>query len=390
MKKLSLLTLSLLAMISCGSGEKSLTIYNDLAIDRLGELIEIEIENADQYVVCTPEGKALETQTTHEGNLIFVASVEASSSSKYLLRKGERPAIDTVAVGRVFTERKSDIAWESDKIGYRAYSKVAGENGDKLYGMDIFTKRSSSPVLEMLYSTVTDPEYKKIRAEISKKDPTAAATLRDALTFHLDHGLGMDYYAVGATLGAGTAALLEEGEIRYPLYYDKCEILDKGGLRFKFRLTYDPVTINGQQIVEVRTITLDAGSHFNNIEVEYRNLSEPNDVAIGIVLHDQGDDMAQGEGYIAYAEPTHQYGWQTYNAIIYPTTMEYEKDLLEQPEGIVYGHLLAKGSYTPNEPLNYYMGAAWNRWGFASATEWFKFVEQQKARYDSPLRYEIR
>ena len=53
-----------------------------------------------------------------------------------------------------------------------------------------------------------------------------------AISYHIDHGNGMDCYAVGPTLGGGTAALMPDSAIVYPYCYKDYEILDNGPLRF--------------------------------------------------------------------------------------------------------------------------------------------------------------
>ena len=56
--------------------------------------------------------------------------------------------------------------------------------------------------------------------------------LNRGISYHVDHGNGMDCYAVGPTLGGGTAALFPDSTIVYPYCYKDCEILDNGPLRF--------------------------------------------------------------------------------------------------------------------------------------------------------------
>ena len=45
------------------------------------------------------------------------------------------------------------------------------------------------------------------------------AALHRTLTYHRDHGYGMDAYTVGPTMGAGVPALMEGKEFVYPLCY---------------------------------------------------------------------------------------------------------------------------------------------------------------------------
>ncbi len=390
MKKLLTLLLSLLCLASCGSDQYTVVVENTSQIDRIGEVVEVQIENPDLYVVVGPNGKPIETQTTYDQKIIFQASVAAASTTTYTLCKGERPIIDTVVTGKVYPNRKNDFAWENDKIGYRVYSKIAGETGERLLGYDVFTKRGRRPVLEQLYTIENDPHDRALVLELKQTNPVASKTLSDAISYHIDHGQGMDYYAVGPTLGCGTAALIENNEIVYPEYYDSIEILDKGGLRLTFKLTFDPVEIDGQQVTEIRTITLNAGSHFNDIEVEYRGLTKPRNVVAGIVIHDSGDVKSLGEGYMAYSEPAHIFGWQTYCAVIYPQEqMKANVVYFDEPKGAAQGHILAEGTYQPNETLKYHMGAGWNRWIFDSADEWFEHVAQQKQILDQPLSVKV-
>lgn len=364
---------------------------NSSSIDRMDEVVEVEIADADSYAVYTAQGKPIQAQTTYDGKLIFCASVAAKSSTKYLLRKELRVDLDTIATGAVFPQWYDDFAWENDKIGFRAYSdKILKMGGTPLYGYDIFTKRSRTPVLDVLYNTQFDKYYGPLIRSNRESNPSFSKTLSNATTYHLDHGFGVDYYVVGPTLGSGTAALIDNGEILYPLYHSKSEILDRGGLRVTFRLTFAPVKVGEDMVQEVRTITLDKGSHFNHIEVEYLNLTSPREVVVGIVLHDSGECSRLGKGFIAYAEPKHYYGWQTYNAVIYPESKSSEVALFAKPRGNALGHILTKGEYSSDTKMQYYMGAGWNRWGFPTAESWFGYVEQQQQRYNEPLRCEVK
>ncbi len=389
MNKCYLLSLFSLLLLSCGADELQLTVSNNSPIDRVGEIVEIDIENADQYALYTKEGDALQCQTTYEGKLIFHADVKAESTTKYILRRDRRLPLDTIATGKVYPQWFDDFGWENDKIAFRTYSEKMAERGDKLYGYDIFTKRYDRPVLDILYGVQFDKEYQATIKRLRAESPKLVQPLSAAVTYHVDHGLGMDYYVVGPTLGSGTAALVFNDQIEYPTYYDSVEILDQGGLRLTFRLTYDPVEIGCDMVQEVRTITLDKGTHFNHIEVEYKKLSTSTDLVVGLVMHDNGENSACGDGYIAYAEPKHHYGWQTYNAVIYPDEVKNRIQYFDEPKGTAQGHILSEGVYTPGEKLSYYMGAGWNRWGFKTPQEWFDYVKEQREVLKTPLTYRI-
>lgn len=385
MRIIHLITLTLLGFTSCKTSTQIISVTNNSKIDRTDEIVELMVENPDNYTLFTHDGVQVSCQTTYDEKIVFPATVAANSTSKYELRKGKRLPLDTIATGDIYPQWFNDFAWENDKIAFRTYSKKMLETGNKLFGYDIFTKRSKVPILDVLYGTQFDKEYKGLIKELREKKSPAAGALATATSYHIDHGFGMDYYVVGPTLGCGTAALINNGEIAYPGFYDKCEILDKGGLRLTFRLTYAPVEINGDSVTEVRTITLDSGCHFNQIEVEYQGVTKQSSTVIGIVLHDDGETKELKDNYIAYAEPKHKFGWQTYNAVIFPDNMKASVKFFDEPKGPAKGHILTMGDYAPSTKLSYYMGAGWNRGGFPKPSDWFTYVKQQQQIYDQPL-----
>ena len=67
----------------------------------------------------------------------------------------------------------------------------------------------------MRYKTELDPETRAKISELRKTDPKAAQQLAESVSYHIDHGNGLDYYKVGPTLGAGTSALLANDSIVY-------------------------------------------------------------------------------------------------------------------------------------------------------------------------------
>ena len=100
-----------------------------------------------------------------------------------------------------------DIAWENDKAAYRAYGPALEASGERAWGYDVFTKSVSEPVVEMRYARELDPQARaKISAWRKEGRKEQADSLAQAISYHVDHGNGMDCYSVGPTLGGGTAA----------------------------------------------------------------------------------------------------------------------------------------------------------------------------------------
>lgn len=71
-----------------------------------------------------------------------------------------------------------------------------------------------------------NPETKAKIAELRKLSETCTGIVQ-SVSYHVDHGNGLDCYKVGPTLGGGTAALMPDGEIVYPYCYATQDILDR-------------------------------------------------------------------------------------------------------------------------------------------------------------------
>ncbi len=368
---------------------------NNSTIDRESEVVAVsELDTPEEYIVLGADGFEIPSQVTYDGKLLFQAAVAAGEQENFsLVKAARRMPFAAIASGNIYPNRLDDIAWESDKIGYRVYSKRAGADGWTLYGYDVFTKIGSRPVLDDLYAAECDQRtrayIKKLRDAGNELD---AKILHAAISYHIDHGQGMDYYPVGKTLGCGTAALARDGEIFYPEYFRDYEILDNGGLRFTFKLVFDPVKIGEDMIVEERIISLDAGQHFNLVKVNFKNLTSESDVVLGLVTHDDAQVSQVRDISIAYAEPEHKYGWQTYVAAVFPESMTPSVKFFSQEEGkdrSATGHVLSQGVLKPGETMEYYMGAGWNRWCFDTADDWFAHVREQEIVLNEPLEYKL-
>ncbi len=384
MRLLNILFISFL-LTSCGH-QIILEISAPDDCDIINQVYEISIESPAHVAVFDAQGVEIPSQMTHDNYLLILANVKAGTTQSYYVRKATPSAgYQTIACGKLYPEKLNDLAWENDKIGFRAYSKPNMAAGNKLYGYDIFTKRGFYPVLEDIYAPEIDPfnAAEMIRLREIDVDMVAYEEFIRPLSYHLDHGKGMDYYPVGPTMGCGTAALVVDEKPIYPTYFSACEILDNGPLRFTAKLQFDAVEIDGDSVVEERTITLDAGTHFNKIDVRYHGLSKPTKVVVGLVLHDEAKRHQITDNSIAYIEPMHSVGWQTYNAVLFGDDMSPAIDLFDTKtraaHGGAYGHIQAEGIYNPDTTLTYYMGAGWNGWELYTIESWFDLVAESAA-----------
>jgi len=396
-------------LASCAGSRRSMTVIvtNPLAIERAGELVEVplsdvvaqlKLTDTAQIAVLDAAGRQVPYQVTYDRKVIFPAAAGANGTAVYTIRRGVPPPFDTVSCGRCYPERLDDVAWENDLGGFRAYGPALQARGERGFGYDLFTKyNTSKPVLASLYADELSAEKRAKIAELRKTDPKAASELQEAISYHIDHGYGMDCYAVGATLGAGAAALMDGDTLIYPYCYRTQEILDNGPLRFTVKLEFHPLAVRGDSgVVETRVISLDAGSYLNKTVVWYTRLKEAMPVAAGIVLREPDGAVAAdaSAGFITYADPTTDRSGASGRIFVgaaFPAPLKEAKTVLfsakeKRERGGADGHVLAVGEYSPDAGYTYYWGFAWSKAAIKTADEWNRYMAEYAQKLRAPLR----
>ena len=346
MKKVFLFVAAVLLCLACNEAGRtvSVTVSNATSLERSGEMVEVSmgevssklhLPDTAQIVVVDAEGQQVPYQITSDEKVIFPVTVQANGSAVYTIKVGIPQECPVKACGRYYPERVDDVAWENDLTAFRAYGPALQETGERAFGYDIWTKyNTTEPVVEARYEGELNPDMKAKIAELGKTDPKAAQELYRSVSYHVDHGNGLDCYKVGPTLGGGTTALMAGDTIVYPYCYAIQEILDNGPLRFTVKLVYNPLVVKGDStIIETRIITLDAGSYCNKTVVSYTNLKETMPLAVGIVLHEpDGAIVADAaNGYMTYVDPTDNAGGDNGKIFVgaaFPTLVKEAKAVL--------------------------------------------------------------
>lgn len=386
----------------------TVTVTNPLAMERSNEMVEVSMETvtdrlglADtaQIVVLNADGQQVPYQITYDGKVIFPAAIAAGGTATYTIQTGTPEAFDVKACGRCYPERMDDMAWENDLVAFRAYGPALQAKGERGFGYDLFTKyNTTEPMLEAMYAKELDKETLAKIAELKKTDPKAAAELSHERSYHIDHGYGMDCYAVGPTLGAGVAALMVNDTIIYPWCYKNQEILDNGPLRFTVKLEFTPLTVKGDStVVETRLITLDAGSHLNKTAVSYSNLKETLPIVAGIVLHEpDGAVVADAaNGYITYVDPTTgPDNGKIFMGAAVPAVVKDAKTVLfsekeKKERNNADGHVLAVSDYEPGSEYVYYWGFAWDKADIKTADAWNRYMADFAQKVRNPLTVKV-
>ena len=386
----------------------TVTVTNPLAMERSNEMVEVSMETitnrlglADtaQIVVLDADGQQVPYQITYDGKVIFPATIAANGAATYTIQTGTPEAFDVKACGKCYPERMDDMAWENDLVAFRAYGPALQAKGERGFGYDLFTKyNTTEPILEAMYAKELNKETRAKIAELKKTDPKAAAELSRERSYHIDHGYGMDCYAVGPTLGAGVAALMVNDSIIYPWCYKNQEILDNGPLRFTVKREFTPLTVKGDStVVETRLITLDAGSHLNRTAVSYSNLKETLPIVAGIVLHEpDGAVVADAaNGYITYVDPTTgPDNGKIFMGAAVPTVVKDAKTVLfseqeKKERNNADGHVLAVSDYEPGSEYVYYWGFAWDKADIKTSDAWNRYMADFTQKVRNPLTIKV-
>ena len=341
------------------------------------EIIEIplkkigkKLQNYKGMVIETKDGTPVTWQITYQNSLLIRVPKNTKTINTLIIGEGSA-TLDTTTCGAYYPERMDDIAWENNLMAFRTYGPALQRSGEKAYGYDVWTKSVSNPVVKERY-------YNHLNRGIS---------------YHIDHGNGMDVYAVGPTLGAGTAALYIDNQLLFPYCWESYQILDNGPLRFTVQLTYPKFTLEGNTIYEIRTITLDHDSYLNKTSIEYKGLNKEMDIAAGIIVHKANPDgytIDTNKQYITVEDSTQSKGnGAIYIGVTKQNPFKSSKFLTINNEGDNYGHVLLIDTIAPNEKFEYFWGASWSKNGMTKDA-WEHYMQTVHKNKQTNKRYKIK
>lgn len=395
----------------------TIMVANSLPTPRSTELAEVDasliharLDGITTFFITDADGKEVPSQITYDGKLIFPVGVPAKGKSIYYAQKGQPSVYEPKVFGRQFPERVDDMAWENDKVAFRCYGPALQRSGERAWGYDVWNKRTSRLIVEARYASELDPDMQRAIQKLRNiGQGNLADDLYNAISYHVDHGDGMDCYKVGSTLGCGTAALYVNERIKYPRCYTTYEILDRGPLRFTVKLAYGTENIDGMAVFETRIISLDAGSHLNKAVISYSGLKQETPLAVGIVVHNENPNayvQNNTGGYMCYedlgdpnqykekyrAKQNADFG-HIYVGTVFPQTTKEMKYQSENGLPGAYGHILAISSVNNASPFTYYFGSAWDRneeTGIFSLTDWEAYLSNFVRQVRNPLKVTIK
>lgn len=372
-----LILLCSISLLSACRQQTVLVVNNKTDLPRNKEMIETSLPKqiSIPFVLLDDEENEVPYQITYDKKLIFQVTIASQNSRQYILKERQPKRIESKVFGQQIKWRKDDFAWENNCIAYRLYGPALQKSGEKAYGYDIWVKNTSDLIVAQRYKLEHDKH----------------------LSYHQNHGNGLDFYKVGPTLGAATGALLDAREaIVYPYCYKTYEILDNGPLRLTVRFTYPTFSFdNEKQITETRILSIDAGTFFNRMQINYQSLSKEHPYLVGITKHKNTSPLedayiAKNKTFISYANPKSKKEGQIFVSAIYPkgadraNTKIFTKD--EQKERHSEGYVEIQTSYQPNQTLTYYWGAGWSKYRFPDFKSWIQYTAQFTQQLQQPLQ----
>jgi len=376
MKKIAFSFFASLLLFSGVFAQRSIIITNSTATDRKAEMVEIKACDlrlcfkTKTYILKNENNFEVPYQVVYNGKkkpemVIFQAFVKANSSSNYTFIEGKPAAVKPKTAARYVPERKDDFAWENDIAAYRMYGPaLANENPSN--GVDMWAKRTDEVVMDKMYKN----------------------ELVNKLSYHKDHGQGLDFYKVGHTLGCGGIAPYASDLLWVGNHYDSYKVLEVGPLRSTFTLTYDSVKVGNAFYKQVITITTNAGSLLNKAVVKFTGSKQKMELAAGIFLHDGKGNLQlnAANGTAAYAEEAISNAnipsGRNYVGIYVPAKINTATKKGE--------HALVMSDYTVGKLFTYYFGGGWSKWIYPTDEDWFKALNQFSENVKNPLKVKIK
>lgn len=381
------LFISLLSLLLIGCAPRKavrVTITNPLPFDRSEELAEIDLSTLQKllpladgqtYRVLDDTKTAVTSQATYDGLLVFPSGTKEAESKKYqIIAASDTKAYPTKTYGRYISERKDDFAWENDRVAFRVYGPALLPIDGPSNGIDIWYKRTNELIIDKWY----------------EKD------LAGKGSYHNDNGEGLDDYKVGQTLGAGAMAPYIDDSLVLNSNYVTQQLLENGPLRTTFELTYAPLDINGKQVHEKRIFSIDAGTQLTKVIQAY-TVDKPMEVAAGIVLRagQDGYQHNQEKNYIVYHEYSQKAG-NVFVSILFPEGMDrsvtntYDYIHPTSKRKTNYKHVLGVSTYTPNQPITYYTGFGWDKFGYQTIADFELYMNNFSEALKNPLKIKIK
>lgn len=231
----------MILITSCAPAPVNILITNNTDLLRENEVVEIALNSLpeqtraiiDDIGVFDPsQNKFLTTQLIDKDQdgivdeLIFQPQLNPMETKSFQLKVRE---LDEEAIeycySRIVPTRIDDYTWENDKVAFRTYGPAAqllveeGKKGGIISsGFDCWLKKVDYPIINKWYKNSEEK----------------------GISYHEDHGEGLDNYHVGISRGAGGLAIKgEDDQYFVSKNFTSHKTIATGPLRTLFELDYE-------------------------------------------------------------------------------------------------------------------------------------------------------
>ncbi|ATL75927.1 hypothetical protein IQ37_12065 [Chryseobacterium piperi] len=339
-------------------------LVNTMPVSRFNQAVEIPLEKLQHlkesttFVIKDIAGNELPYQWVYQGNkkpqhLLLIADFTPKEIKKIYFSKLTPGPIPSRVSAQQIPERYDDFAWENDKVAFRVYGKALEKKPDENgYGMDVWAKRTSALVVARWYKNAD---------------------------YHTDHGEGLDFFKVGHSLGAGDSLPVINDSLTYLGNYTQYRVLDKGPLRTSFQLFYPPKKINNQSMGLVKTVSLDAGSQLNKVQLEYlldKSVKLP--VFVGLVHWNGKGTKTITDHYVSYWPEADKKNGSIGTAVLFESSSNNFIDRFQ--------HLGNQVQAENKHKITYFAGAAWDKaQEIQSAEDWNSYLKSYGQSLQNPI-----
>jgi hypothetical protein len=361
-------------------------LTNNLNVERQNETIEISIaelpahwsSKMDKIGIYDPAEDAFlisqlidVDQDGEMDQLIFQPTMAASSEKTFHLKEQlSKPEIVDYCFSRIVPTRIDDYTWENDRVAFRTYgpsAQVLVEEGKKggiiSSGIDCWLKKVNYPVIDKWYK----------------------ASEEEGMSYHEDHGEGLDNYHVGISRGAGGLAIKGENDQYFvSKNFTAHKTLSTGPLRTLFQLDYADWEGPQGMITEHKTISLDYGNNLMKIEVSIQGTDE---LSAGISLQENNGDIIDKNNLLIFKQDHFD---TTLSNVILSPQKHFKSQHIFNPQIKDQNHVFLDLKVL-NQSLVYYVGFYWSESNqFADHQAWEAHLEGLATKIENPIQINIK
>lgn len=378
---LKIVPLFLLALTVTNSQSLTITVSNPSSHARLTETVTLNLHGLIQSnpefqgkdIAVFESSKELIHQMIDENvdgiydQIIFQASFKPKEKKNFVLKVSATPekSASSKVDGR-FVLPRQDFAWENDRIAFRVYGSPLA--GDVKNGTDVWNKRVRYPIIKKWY----DGE---------EQNPK--------ISYHQDHGEGADYFSVGKSLGCGSAGIIWKGSLVQSGLFSFYRVITNGPIRISFELYYPKMKLDSSEVLEIKRVTLDAGSNLNRIEEQFISNYPIDDLTVATGLVKRKNTAASqnaNKGWMSL------WGLTTSDSAVgflgTAVVMGNMQPTVSSEDSI---HWLLTTSLKKRFSVTYYTGACWTLSGdYSTEKEWHEYLERFSENIKQPLVVKIK